>query len=166
MSVDFFIGTCQEQPTKKSSFGICDDQNQAKAYLDFSNQAKWVAEVENPNHESIVFTAIDNCIDLLRPNGKSDYRCDGILTYQDNIIFVELKERKVKNYVWIRHAEKQVRSTISHFKANHDINEYSGKRAYLANNKKPYAHSFQGVRIRQFKQDTGFILYIMNEIEV
>ena len=166
MTVDFFIRACQEQPTSESSFGICDDQNQAKAYLDFSDHTKWVAEVENLNNESIVFTAIDNCIDLLRPNETMDNRCDGMLTYRNDIIFVELKERNVRNHVWVHKAEKQVRSTIAHFKANHNINEYSEKRAYLANSKKPNINSFQGVRIRQFKEDTGFILYIMNKIVI
>lgn len=164
MSVDFFTNTCQETPTTELSFGICDDQNNTRAYLDFTISSKLVAEIENPNLQSIVFTAIDYCIDLLRPDGTRDNHCDGMLTYSDSIVFVELKERKGKAGTWIPHGEKQLRAVISHFENNHDINIYSSKRAFLSNNKKPFAHSFQGNRIRRFKLDTGIDLFIMNKI--
>lgn len=166
MSADFFNSTCQEPPTTETSFGVCDDQNNSKAYLDFTTPANWIAEIDNASEVEVIFTAIDNCIDLLRANGTKDNQCDGMLTYTGNIIFVELKESKGKSRKWLRHGEKQLISAISHFSNNHDITVYPVKRAFLSNNKKPFAHSSQGVRIRRFKRITGVDLYIMTKIVI
>ncbi|MFN5894258.1 MAG: hypothetical protein ACK45Z_16760, partial [Dolichospermum sp.] len=110
MSINFFKSTCQSQ-TNQYKFGLCDDPNKDKdpAYIDTVDCSKWIAIVENNQEIEVIFTAIDNCIEILRSNGERENRCDGMLTYNNHIIFVELKERKYTNSVWIDEGENQLR---------------------------------------------------------
>ncbi|MGL5133932.1 MAG: hypothetical protein ACRC78_15515, partial [Planktothrix sp.] len=93
-------------------------------------------------------------------------RCDGILTYQNSIIFVELKERNYRNSTWIEEGEKQLKNTIELFIENNKITNYKSKKAYIANRKKPsfqYAHN---ERMQKFRNTTGFRLIIQNTIKI
>ncbi|WP_017294286.1 hypothetical protein [Geminocystis herdmanii] len=168
MSINFFDERCQSK-TSKLKFGICDDSSlpQAPAYIDSdiaNEQTKWIAIVENINAIEITFTAIDNCIEIRKANGKMDNRCDGMLTYQNNIIFVELKERDYQNKVWIDKGDKQLRTTISNFVTNHNLADYKSKKAYIANRKKPYFQYSHKQQMQKFKNDTGFLLVIEQKI--
>ena len=62
MIVNFFESPCREASKTDNLFGICDVQNQTKAYILNSNKSKWIATVKNDNNKSVSFTAIDNCI--------------------------------------------------------------------------------------------------------
>ena len=70
MSIDFFHNNCKENPRKEKLFGICDDQNGAKAYTDIANHEAWIARVINDSEFDILFTAIDNCIDIYKKGTK------------------------------------------------------------------------------------------------
>lgn len=94
-----------------------------------------------------------------------DNRCDGMLTYNNHIIFVELKERNFRNK-WVGKGEEQLKNTINVFIANHDLEIYKSKKAYIANNKKPTFQSSQITRMDKFKDETGFRLIIQNTIEI
>ncbi|MFH1005262.1 MAG: hypothetical protein V1781_07195 [Bacteroidota bacterium] len=133
MSVNFFQNNCQNNTTD-TSFGLCDDENGTPAFIDSENKNQWIGVVENNKAIEIIFTAIDNCIPILRDDGNMDNRCDGMLTYTDNIVFVELKNQR-KN--WITDAVNQIETTIKHFIANHDLSNYRHKRAFVANKKHP-----------------------------
>ncbi|MFM6281798.1 MAG: hypothetical protein ACKN9K_25900, partial [Dolichospermum sp.] len=87
-------------------------------------------------------------------------------TYNNNIIFVELKERKYTNSVWIDDGENQLRKIISVFINNHDLAIYKSKKAYIANSRKPNFQSSQSERMGRFKNETGFRLIIQNTIEI
>ena len=167
MSIIFFDANCQSQ-TNQPKFGLCDDPPPSKdaAYIDTDDCSKWIAIVENNQELEVIFTAIDNCIEILRSDGKMDNRCDGMLTYNSKIIFVELKERKSKNSNWVGKGEEQLKNTISVFIANHDLAIYKFKIAYIANNKKPNFPSSQMERMDRFKDETGFRLIIQNTIKV
>jgi len=165
MSINFFKSTCQSQ-TNQYKFGLCDDPNGSPAYTDTDDCSKWIAIVENNQEIEVIFTAIDNCIEILRSDGKKDNRCDGMLTYNNHIIFVELKTRKSKNRDWCGDGENQLRKTINVFIANHDLAIYKSKKAYIANNKKPNFQSSQITRMDKFKDETGFRLIIQNTIEI
>jgi hypothetical protein len=134
MSINFFDNRCQETPIIDPSFGICDDRNGLKAYTNISNPNLWVATIENPHNQSITFTAIDNCIEILRGDGNQERACDGMLTYTDNLVFIELKEAAK---AWIPDAIEQLETTIKTFSAHHDINEFKHKRAFACNKKHP-----------------------------
>ena len=166
MSINFFKSTCQSQ-TNQYKFGLCDDPNKDKdpAYIDTVDCSKWIAIVENNQEIEVIFTAIDNCIEILRSDGTMDNRCDGMLTYNNHIIFVELKERNFRNK-WVGKGEEQLKNTINVFIANHDLAIYKSKKAYIANNKKPTFQSSQITRMDKFKDETGFRLIIQNTIEI
>lgn len=97
MSVDFKIAKCQTRSNRRI-FGLCDNPSPAKdpAYIDETDGSKWIAVVENEERFPTEFTAIDNCIDIKHSDGKMEKRCDGVLTYNATIIFVELKQRGAK----------------------------------------------------------------------
>jgi hypothetical protein len=166
MSINFFDANCQSQ-TNQYKFGLCDDPNKDKdpAYIDTVDCSKWIAIVENNQEIEVIFTAIDNCIEILRSDGTMDNRCDGMLTYNNHIIFVELKERNFRNK-WVGKGEEQLKNTISVFINNHDLAIYKSKKAYIANNKKPNFQSSQITRMDKFKDETGFRLIIQNTIEI
>ena len=166
MSINFFDANCQSQ-TNQPKFGLCDDPNKDKdpAYIDTVDCSKWIAIVENNQEIEVIFTAIDNCIEILRSDGTMDNRCDGMLTYNNHIIFVELKERNFRNK-WVGKGEEQLKNTINVFIANHDLAIYKSKKAYIANNKKPNFQSSQITRMDKFKDETGFRLIIQNTIEI
>ena len=166
MSINFFDANCQSQ-TNQYKFGLCDDPNKDKdpAYIDTVDCSKWIAIVENNQEIEVIFTAIDNCIEILRSDGTMDNRCDGMLTYNNHIIFVELKERNFRNK-WVGKGEEQLKNTINVFIANHDLAIYKSKKAYIANNKKPNFQSSQITRMDKFKDETGFRLIIQNTIKV
>ena len=77
--------------TKQREFGLCDAPAQSKAYIDSPNHKYSIAVVHNEGQKQIGFVPIDHCIDLRKPNGKMDNRCDCCLFHKDTIAFVELK---------------------------------------------------------------------------
>ncbi len=158
---DFFASECQTTLSDKQ-FGICDDPPPPpkKAYIIASNQNLWIATVNNPNQYKVAFVAIDNCIELLKKNGHQESRCDGLLRYDDKLIFVELKDRDPDNRDWIAKGDSQLRITINQFKDAHDISIYSYKVAYIANIQHPQFRSTQQIRMEKFKDDTGVLLRI------
>jgi len=96
MKINFFDKKCQSQ-THRHEFGICDPPfpPETPAYLDTENPRDWIAIVENYQEIEVTFTAIDKCIEIRKVDGSGmDKRCDGMLTYANCLIFVELKERK------------------------------------------------------------------------
>jgi len=167
MPINFFETRCQTS-TNEIRFGLCDDPPPPNnpAYIDFSNRAKWIAEVSNPNAETVVFTAIDSCIEILRLDGTHESRCDGMLTYKNVIVFVELKERRGNRNAWIAKADAQLRNTIRNFANNHDLSVFSTKIAYVANSLRPNMQNFKIERKQKFKDDTGFILKIQTDIAI
>ena len=165
MSVNFFELACQDL-TNASQFGICDDIPGHRAYIDAADNTKWIAIVNNSNEYDVTFTAIDNCISILRPDGTMDSRCDGMLTFINTIIFVELKERTVANKVWVAKGESQLRNMITKFSANHNISLYSIRKAYVANSMKPLFQVGQQARMQKFLDDTGVTLIIQNVIDL
>ena len=103
--------------TKRKIFGLCDAPTPpgGKAYLDEDNGEKWVAVVHNESQEAVSFVPIDHCIDLRKPDGKMDNRCDCCLFHHDTIAFVELKKRGGRDTRWIIEGVEQLRATIKHF---------------------------------------------------
>lgn len=138
MDIDFFK---EEEVVPDVLFGICDDDDETTktpAYVDktLANANKWIAKVMNHSGKSIGFIAVDNKIEIRRPNGDMENRCDAMLHNDDNIVFVELK---VQAKDWIKHAvEEQLLTTIEVFKSCHDINKFRHRLAYACNRKHPF----------------------------
>jgi hypothetical protein len=110
MSPDFFASACQEAPRDDQRFGLCDDRPGQAAYSDIGHTELWIAIVINEQRIQVGFTAIDHCVEAFKANGVDrESLCDGMLTFDDALFFVELKDRK-KN--WLSSAMAQLESTI------------------------------------------------------
>lgn len=165
MSINFLDPNCSTNSNNRE-FGLCDDPPPSKspAYIEEIDQTIWIAKVNNPNTEKVTFFAIDNCVEVLRADGKMESRCDGVLSYSNNLIFVELKSRKSKK--WFKGGREQLTTTIKNFMLHHDISEYSKVEAYVCNKLRPLAHTGQAANIQKFKDDTGFILKGKRAIDI
>ena len=165
MKVDFTEVKCQSKSRKKL-FGLCDDQPPLTnpAYIDENNGSKWVAVVVNEFHFEVIFTAIDNCIVLKREDGKMAKRCDGVLSYNDTIIFVEMKEKGPLGNKWVTEAEKQLMETLVFFEKEDIAKTFHYKKAYISNSLHPKFKVSQTRRMNQFLEKTGYILRIENRI--
>lgn len=162
MSINFFTATCQSH-TAAARFGLSDDENNTPAYIDTADEEKWGAIVENQEIVKVTFTAIDNCIAILRTDGSMERRCDGMLTYTDNIVFVELKNQR-KN--WIPDAVEQLGSTIKCFTKHHDLKSFQHKRAFACNKKHPNFHISHKEKMKKFYNTYKIRLNIQAEIKI
>lgn len=166
MSIDFFQPACMGYSDRKK-FGLCDDPppNQSPAYIDEEDGRKWIAVVVNDNRHKIAFTAIDNCTQIIREDGKSAKRCDGVLTFGGtNVIFVELKARGALGPQWVKDGEKQLRTSITYFEKEEIAETYTVKKAYVANSEHPKFKDSQMGRMAKFLKETGYVLRIENRI--
>lgn len=164
MKIDFFVPHCQTANISASVFGISDPRDGGPACIDLHNRDLWVAEVENRRRISLNFTAVDNCIEILREDGQMDNRCHGILTGGDYLIFIELKDQREE---WIQHAvENQLKTTITYFKANYDITRYRKRYAYACNRRHPQFQYSHMTMMEEFRQTTGVRLCIVNKIVI
>lgn len=164
--MNFFDSKYQYVSTKKT-FGLCDDEPppHKPAYLDETNGSKWIAIVANATQLEVKFVALDHCIKLLKPDGKTEDRCsDGLLEYDSTIIFVELTTATHKN--WKSDKDEQLRITISHFEKTQESKRYDIKKAYIANsNFRLLRPSYQS-RMDKFLNETGYDLRIENRIVI
>lgn len=171
MPIDFFQapctlpnGNCQlpgiecKRSTKSKKFGLCDDPppSTEPAYVQLHSPDDWIAIVNNPNSKKITFKAIDYCVPMLRPNGQLESRCDGMLYFEHDLIFVELKDRASNG--WLAKGRDQLTITIQYFCANHNINVYRKIDAYVSNKQRPLAITSTNTEIQKFKDDTANIL--------
>jgi hypothetical protein len=129
--MNFFLAKCQEPPIADALFGLCDNQEGSKAYSNITDPSKWIAVVKNSSNKTCIFTAIDKCV-INDDEEIGRGRCDGMLTTEDQIFFVELKDIRQS---WIKDAIKQLESTVQFFLANHDISVYRHKKAVACNKK-------------------------------
>lgn len=163
MPISFFEPACQEPPITAASFGILDDKAGSKAYTDSENPENWVAIVKNAGQVAVTFTAIDNCIEILRPNGDMESRCDGMLTYPGNIVFVELKNQRTG---WMSDAIGQLEITIRQFIEQEDIAQFRHKRAFACNKRRPHFAVIENETMKRFFDELGVRLNVQAEIVI
>jgi hypothetical protein len=168
MQVDFFAQG-QHTSIENEMFGICEDSckgRKSPAYINLDDESKWIAEVHNSSRKLVDFYALDGCVRWMLPNGNEAKVCDGMLSYdlQQNIVFVELKDRKTQNKYWRIKAEEQLKSTIDFFCNCHDTNNMCIK-AYICN-KQELFEAGQEEYLERFKDDTGVTLRVFREIDI
>lgn len=152
---------------RRRRFGVCDiPAAEEKAYIAERQGENWLAVVDNYYETKVNFVPVDHCIELLRPDGTMDNRCDGCLFYEKTIIFVELKDRNMKGAEWIKDAERQLRHTIKRFEDEKEADDFTVKKAYIANSARPRFRSGQTVRMENFFAETQYVLRIENTIEI
>jgi len=146
-------------------FGLCDDPPPSinPAYIDENDDTKWIGIVNNPVKKSIDFYPVDNCIPIYKPDGNLERRCDGMLLCDNNLSFIELKRRENK---WLGDGRKQLTITIQNFQNNHDIKAFSKVDAYLCNSIRPIFKENYIIEIQKFKDDTGFVLNVQQNIHI
>lgn len=159
MAVDFFNTACADN-CNLDIFGICDDTPPPArpAYIsrNIDDNSSWIVEVTNPKNIDVNFIAIDCCIDLRKPDGISlESRCDCMITYNNTITFIELKDRISRG--WLSKAKSQVENTISLFEANHDSSVYAHKKVLIANKQRPFFQTGFQTIIDEIKNNTGYI---------
>lgn len=93
MGVEFFKVDCQKTILERK-FGLYDGEDNTPVAIKLTEEETWNATIVNNAGKAVLVTAIDNCIDVFRENGKMDSRCDCMLTYDSTIVFVELKNKR------------------------------------------------------------------------
>lgn len=129
MKLDFFDKSCQEAPLNDRNFGLCDDQDGLKAYIDKIDKRKWIAEIKNDKNLLLVFSAVDKCV--LQDNQFKNYgRCDAMIFSNDHLYFIELKNERKQ---WISDALNQLEDTIRLFQKYHDVDNFRHKKVFACN---------------------------------
>jgi hypothetical protein len=160
--MNFFDAEHQEPPANESIFGICDDQNGQKAYIDRTDKDKWIATVINEKPFQLIFTAIDKGV--IKENELPDReRCEGMLTSDEHIYFVELK---VQRSGGIAKAKSQLSSTIEIFNEVHPgkLAKYKHRKAFACNKKHPHFHVIDNEENKHFFETYGVRLDVNTEI--
>ena len=157
MPIDYFSKTCKTT-SNKATFGLCDDPSPSSkpAYIDEKDRSKWIAKVCNTKNKEIDFYAIDKCVDIKQKDGNMEKRCDGVLSFENKLIFIELKERKGGQ--WFKIGREQLTATILRFKKEVGFSKCTHVSAFVCNKLKPRVNSGQQTNIQQFKDETGLIL--------
>jgi hypothetical protein len=150
---------CQDE-TNLRNFGICDDKLHQRAYIHTGHGGNWTAVVQNDNQYDVTFTALDHCIEIRNSKGKMQSRCEGIITYNNTIIFIEIKQRTGDAKTWAKDADKQLRSTISVVSAKINLNLFVVKKAAIANPLHRRSAEKHTTRMMKFLDDTGYILIV------
>lgn len=167
MPIDFFRD-CDRFESTQARFGLCDDSTEGEtlpAYIDEDDSSKWIAVVNNKRLLLLAFYAIDGCVSWVRSNGTESGKCDGMLCYDGNrnVIFVELKDRTLRNKGWRMDAKNQLKETISYFMEHHDTPLLNKIEAYICN-KKQLKEQRYAQFCNNFKIETGVHLYVSREI--
>lgn len=151
MSVNFSKDECQTK-TNKERFGIYDAEDKSPAIIKIDDESSWNATVINKNSIELLFTAIDNCIDILRDNGEMDSRCDGMLTFKNTIFFVKLKNKRGS---WQSKGLSQIESTIKRMMTEEldFYNSFTKRKAIVANRK----HQFPSFHMSHSEQREYFL---------
>ncbi len=164
MIVDFFKPECQKT-TNERKFGLYDAEDNTPVIIKLTDESSWNATVINNERKSVRFTAIDNCIDIVKENGKMDSRCDGMLTYDTTLLLIELKNKRgswqTEGLSQIENVAKIMIEQIPDY-----YNGFKRRKAIVANRKYPrpgFRTSNKEIRQRFF---TEFKMRIQFESEI
>jgi len=164
MPINFFDGACRTK-SNNDRFGLCDDPppSERPAYIDESEQTKWIGKVINPANNEVNFYAIDNCVEILKEDGASkESRCDGMLHFDNSLLFIELKMRGSSG--WLTKARSQLTNTIDKFQRDNNLTDFDKVEAYACNGLKPFANQGNNTELQKFKDDTGLMMYAQQDI--
>jgi len=157
MAINFFLEKCQSKSSEKI-FGIIDIP---PATLSFEDSESWNVWIDNIKGKEITHTAIDDCLDI--PFGEGE-RCESMITYDDVIIFIELKDRNSGR--WAGKARDQLINTIALFKRNIEQIPYQRLYGHISNKQRPYFKSGGKTFLQKFEDETGFILKVSDVIKI
>jgi hypothetical protein len=157
MAIDFFKATCQTK-TNETVFGICDVP---PATLFFINAEDWSVWVDNEHAKEITHTAIDDCLNIPDTEGE---RCESMITYENTIVFMELKDRDGGR--WAGKARSQLVNTIALFNRDADMSIYTRRYGHIANKQRPHFKSGGKKFSQEFEDQTGFVLRVSDVLKI
>ena len=157
MAIDFFQAQCQSK-TNETVFGIYDAP---PATLSFENSDDWHVWVDNPNTKEVSHTAIDDCLGIPRSEGE---RCESMITYDEVLTFIELKDRDGGR--WAGKARDQLINTIALFKRDVNVSVYKRLYGHIANKQRPNFKAGGKNFSQQFEDETGFVLRVSDVIKI
>jgi len=150
MSLNFFKAECQTR-TNAMRFGLFDPENQMPAKIIFDNEEDWNATVINDKSIIIYFTAIDNCVEVLRDDGEKDRSCDVMMVYNNILLLVEIKHKRKE---WQLDGLSQIESTIKKmiFDNSEFYYSFTKRQARVVNRKyeSPYFQEFHAEQREYF----------------
>jgi hypothetical protein len=177
MALNFFRENCDRsasycntiavKPCKSSTrsqrFGIIDNLSEQTepAYIQEYRNEEWDVTVfkQTASNYEVIFKAIDNCLEFPEPENadEENNRCDGMLVFNDHLIFVEIKYRSGREYT--EKAIKQLSRTILMFQQSHGLDVFQIRKAYVSNSAKPKAPVITETTREKFKDNNfGFEL--------
>ncbi len=157
MAINFFQAQCQSK-TNETVFGIYDTP---PGTLLFTHSEDWNVWVDNVNAKEITHTAIDDCLGIPHAEGE---RCESMITYDDILTFIELKDRNGGR--WAGKARDQLINTIALFKRDAGLAGYNKFYGHIANKQRPNFKSGGGSFFQEFEDETGFILRVSDVIKI
>ena len=157
MAIDFFKAACRNVTSEKV-FGIID---KPPSTLVFNNAEDWNVWVDNINAKEITHIAIDGCLGIPDTEGE---RCESMITYDNVITFIELKDRDGGR--WAGKARDQLKNTIALFKRDANIGTYTRLYGHIANKQRPNFKAGSKNFSEQFEDETGFILRVSDVIKI
>lgn len=156
MPINFF--DAHHTQSNKRKFGLYDKPHPARepSYIMEEDDSTWIGIVNNPNEITADFYGLDHSlkIPIPPPNPENKYLeslCDGLLEHQNNLAFVELKERD-GNGKWIGKSTDQIINAIRLFASNHDISAYRRVDGHICNKLKPAFHTNCAIPKEKFRE--------------
>jgi hypothetical protein len=136
--------------TSEIRFGICDDDDENPAYINNLDENIWIAIVLNEDTKEVTVTAIDKCIDFPLINGEMQSRCDAMLTCDNCLYVIELKNKRND---WQSSGIEHLEATIQNLKAAlGDIyKNYRLRKAFVANKQHPRFHVIENETMKKFR---------------
>ncbi|WP_343674301.1 hypothetical protein [Chitinophaga sp.] len=155
MPVDFF--SAHHTQSNQQEFGLCDDPAPAKnpSYILEADKSKWIGIVKNPGRRSADFYGLDHAIRIPLPPPNDQYiesLCDGLLVHDNQLSFVELKER-ISNTKWIGKSTDQIINSIRLFADNHNLHDYDKITARICNKLKPQLNRNCANSLQKFRDE-------------
>lgn len=154
-------------PYTDQKFGLIDPE-EGIAQVDFATPQNWLATVTNNKQLDIYLTPIDGGV-IASGDLPGQARCDAMLTTEQSLTLVELKDRSPKKSEWRAEGIKQLASTISllrQFHSDAELERFKNKSAYLSNKQKPNFPFSLKDDMAQFYKTHGFKLLIQAEITI
>ena len=158
MQIDFFKYSEKVKPVKE--FGLI-DKKPAEINYDDSQKTEWNAIVECNEREDYVFAPLDKKLKIMAAFNKQESLCECLLHTKETIAFIELKERKKQHS---KETIQQLENTIRLFKDNHTIDDFTFKKAFICNRKRPYYNESKNSVCDEFTTRNNVSLHIGIEI--
>ncbi len=175
--------------TNQDRFGISDANSHLRrpAEVRLNDEPNWDFTVINSNNKEVNFKAVDFCVDIYRTgtydldddnrdvsqfssdNANPVYielikRCEGFLTFDSSILFIEIKRRPHGN--WLSDAREKFEETILSFMEHHPDSPFNVIEPIVSNMLFNRVHQSEMVQKKILKDKIGVELKIQKSYEI